>query len=685
MRKTAKLSFGVRLSLLQAALIIMVMGIFTVAISAYISKNLEKKVEQDLVQQVALLENSISSYHAALADSSNKLMYVFRTYFPGNFVLNNSKTIDIAGRSTPILTNGATTLNLNSGVVDRFSGVTGAVGTVFARSGDDFVRIATSLKKADGGRAVGTSLDRSNPAYRKLVKGEGYAGKAILFGKDYVTSYQPIKDDHGAVIGALFVGLDFSEGLAGLKNKIRNIKIGKTGYFYALDAQDGKDQGKLQIHPLKEGVNIIDSKDSDGREFIKEMMQKKEGIIRYPWLNKEAGEKQPRVKLAAYRHLAEWNWLVVGGSYLDELNSEARLLRNAMIGATILVVLILVLAFMYITRIWLSKPLKEALDMTELLAAGDFRDVAGIEADRSKSADEIEQISQGIKRMAWSLRTLLEKINNSSHEVSSAAAQVSSIAERIATGSEQVASQADTVATAGEEMAATSGDIAQNCQMAAEGAQHASRAAVNGAEVVEKTVAVMGQIAEKVQESAKTVESLGARSDQIGAIIGTIEDIADQTNLLALNAAIEAARAGEQGRGFAVVADEVRALAERTTGATREIGEMIKAIQQETKGAVIAMGQGVMQVEHGSVEASKSGRALSEILEQINSVVMQVNQIATASEEQTATTSEISSNMMQITEVVRQTSEGAHESADAAVRLNSNAEELKRLVLQFKL
>jgi methyl-accepting chemotaxis protein len=290
-----------------------------------------------------------------------------------------------------------------------------------------------------------------------------------------------------------------------------------------------------------------------------------------------------------------------------------------------------------------------------------------------------------MKSMTNNLRTIMGQVSSTSSQVAAAANQLHSTAERIATGTEEVVAQASTVATAGEEMSATSGDIAQNCQLAAEGAQQAAQSAQNGADVVEKTVRVMGQIAEKVQESAKTVESLGARSDQIGAIIGTIEDIADQTNLLALNAAIEAARAGEQGRGFAVVADEVRALAERTTRATREIGEMIKAIQNETKGAVAAMEQGVHQVENGTIEAAKSGQALQDILQQINDVAMQVNQIATAAEEQTATTSEISSNMQQITEVVQQTSHGAQESASAAAQLSGNAEELQRLVQQFKL
>jgi methyl-accepting chemotaxis protein len=194
----------------------------------------------------------------------------------------------------------------------------------------------------------------------------------------------------------------------------------------------------------------------------------------------------------------------------------------------------------------------------------------------------------------------------------------------------------------------------------------------------------MNSIAERVRSTAKAVESLGSRSDQIGAIVGTIEDIADQTNLLALNAAIEAARAGEQGRGFAVVADEVRALAERTTRATREIGEMIKAIQLETKSAVIAMEEGVSEVAKGSEKAADSGRALEQILQQINDVNAQIHQVATAAEEQTATTSEISNNMQQITEVVAQTSRGAHESASSANRLSALADDLRRIVGQFK-
>jgi methyl-accepting chemotaxis protein-2 (aspartate sensor receptor) len=685
MKKSAKFSLGVRLSLVQAVVVLVVLGIFTFTLTSLITKKLEQRTNKDLTQQVAMLVNSMSSYHASLVDSTGKLMAVFRTYFPGTFRVEASKTVAIGDKQVPTLFAGSAPLTLNTEIVDRFTSITKDVGTVFVRSGDDFIRVSTSLKKEDGSRAIGTALDRLHPAYQGLLKGVEFTGKATLFSKDYMTKYLPIKDEGGKVIAVLFIGHDFTESLKALKDSIRSVKLGQTGYYYALDAKEGKDAGTLQIHPAKEGSNIVDSKDADGHEFIKDMLKQKEGNIRYPWLNKEANETTPREKLVAFKHFKEWNWLIAGGSYRDELNAEATILRNAMMGATLLVVVILVLTFMLIVRRWISQPLGEAISMTALLASGDFRNVSTIDTDAPKSADEVEHLSQEIQRMAGALKGLLLRINSSSEDVSSAAVRLNNIAEHIATGAEEVAAQAANVATAGEEMSATSGDIARNCQMAAEGAQRAAQTAGNGAGVVERTVAVMGQIAVKVQESAKTVESLGVRSDQIGAIIGTIEDIADQTNLLALNAAIEAARAGEQGRGFAVVADEVRALAERTTRATKEIGEMIKAIQKETKGAVAAMEQGVSQVESGTEEASKSGQALQDILEQVNDVAMQVNLIATAAEQQTATTFEISSNMMQITEVVQQTSHGAQESATAAAQLNFNAEELQRLVRQFKL
>ncbi len=304
---------------------------------------------------------------------------------------------------------------------------------------------------------------------------------------------------------------------------------------------------------------------------------------------------------------------------------------------------------------------------------------------RIYAKDEIGDLGHAINRMLSSLNGMVTSIKSTADQVASAASQLYATSDQIATGAEEVAAQAGTVATASEEMTCTSSEIAKNCLMAVESSKLAGDSATSGFAVVQETVEEMNRIADRVKDSARTVENLGARSDQIGEIVGTIEDIADQTNLLALNAAIEAARAGEQGRGFAVVADEVRALAERTTKATKEIGAMIKAIQMETKGAVSSMEEGVRAVEKGTADAARSGRALQDILEQANSVTMQINQIATATEQQTATTNEITNNIQQITDVVHETAKGSQESAQAANHLSRFAGELQQLVDNFKL
>jgi methyl-accepting chemotaxis protein len=362
-------------------------------------------------------------------------------------------------------------------------------------------------------------------------------------------------------------------------------------------------------------------------------------------------------------------------------NAQAAYRQSIAITVTLLLLTIFfaaLIAFFVIRGITRSS--SELAEAANKMAGGDLTiRIAGV------ANDEMGGIGRAFNTMAEAFGALIEQVAQTSSRVATAATQVYSTSEQMATGAEQVASQATTVATASEEMSATSDDISQNCSMAAEASRHASQKAEDGAAVVEGTVDIMNQIADRVQTTSVTIASLGARSDQIGEIIGTIEDIADQTNLLALNAAIEAARAGDQGRGFAVVADEVRALAERTTRATREIGEMIKAIQHETKSAVAAMKEGVHKVETGRTESARSGEAIQSILQQIGAVTMQIHQIATAAEEQTATTSEISSNMIQITDVVQGTARGAHESAQAASQLNSIAEELQFMVGRFKL
>ncbi|TWJ16459.1 methyl-accepting chemotaxis protein [Geobacter argillaceus] len=432
-------------------------------------------------------------------------------------------------------------------------------------------------------------------------------------------------------------------------------------------------EGKQLAEKLQEG--IATGKETSIKLIDMAMHNDRQGFITL-W-QQEANPKNEHIFALCKELYEHFNKLSVA-SNADAVNSN-RQAKMVSIVFSVLAIIFSIIVAGYSTRV-ITVPIRRCVNVAERIASGDL--TVEINADGN---DETAYLMMAMQHMTDSLRGTITTLSKASMDISSAATQLHATSGQMVEGAEEVVAQASSVATAGEEMAATAGEIAQNCHMTATSANQANTVAVEGVKVVENTVVVMGTIAERVKSVAKSVDGLGIRSEQIGEIIGTIEDIADQTNLLALNAAIEAARAGEQGRGFAVVADEVRALAERTAKATREISVMIKSIQEETKVAVTDMEEGVQEVENGTTEAAKSGQALQAILEQINAVTQQANQIATAAEEQTATTSEISSNMQGITNIVQRSATGATETASSASQLSHLALELQHIVGQFKI
>ncbi|MEN6617534.1 MAG: methyl-accepting chemotaxis protein [Syntrophorhabdus sp.] len=342
------------------------------------------------------------------------------------------------------------------------------------------------------------------------------------------------------------------------------------------------------------------------------------------------------------------------------------------------VVLTLITGFFTASAIY--APIEKIEQSFEDLSRGDLTKKMDV-----VSGDEFGVIGKQFNDFVDRFSTALSGVAESSSQISFAVNTLDATANQMAKGTDIVVTEITSVATASEEMSATANEITNNCVAAARSSEIANSSAMTGENIIQEIIRSMGRIDERVKESALIIHKLGERSDQIGEIAGIINDIAEQTNLLALNAAIEAARAGEHGRGFAVVADEVRKLAERTTGATKQIGETIQTMQNEMKNAVVSMEGGVKEVEIGNNETAKSGSALKEILNQINTLASQINQIAVASEEQSATTNEINNNIQKISKIMEGAAKNIAENAEASSHLSGLSVELNKLATQFRL
>ena len=641
-------SVGAKLTALTVALVGIVFIAAIILISVSASSMMTSRSVVQMQNETRSVANMIEMFDHTVNSQVDRFSSMFGKGLPGKFELDPSRTIQIGTQATPALQYEGRDLNLDFTIPDRFTAETGVTATIFARTGDDFVRVTTSLKKENGDRAIGTLLDRAHPGYAALKADKSYSGLATLFGKQYITKYVPLKDATGQIIGVLYVGIDISSDVKALKDKIKELKIGDTGFFYVLNGKEGKDLGVMIAgaprEGKEEGASLLGLKDTGGNDYIKDMLSQKEGVMHYP---AQGGDK-----IIAFTRYPGWNWVIAGEAFTSELTQEVSALRNRYIvfGALFLIGLAVVLTL--VVRTMVSRPLDAVRQAADKLAGGDL--TTRLHVTR---ADEIGQLMQAVNGISEGLASVVATVRAGTEQINTAAEEIASGNLDLSSRTEQQAGSLEETASAMEELTSTVKQNAANAEEANTLSGAASDIAAQGGTVVAQVV--------------NTMEAINTSSQKVVDIISVIDSIAFQTNILALNAAVEAARAGEQGRGFAVVASEVRTLAQRSASAAKEIKDLISA--------------SVDTVDGGSKQVQQAGATMEEVVASVRRVTNVVSEITHASREQSEGIEQVNKAIAEMDETTQQNAALVEQAAAAAQSLKQQAEQLAAAVSAFRL
>ncbi len=632
------MSLGVKLSVLTSLSVALLLFVLTLTQSHNAARQLESLATDDMHNQVQGISEMASMFNATLTEEVNNYTQLFASFLPQRFSRDDSSRIQVGEFSTPTLRAGLKTLNLDEVAVDDFLQRTTAVSTIFVRDGDDYYRISTSLKKEDGSRAIGTRLDRASAAWKSVSRGEIYRGLATLFGHRYITQYQPVKDESGAVVGILFVGVQIDKQYALMRDKVLARKLGDSGHFYVLNGAPGAAQGQYLFAAQNEGK--LPGWDASVQQAL---LSQPQGV--------QEAELDGESKMLAWQQLPGWSWIVVGEVSRDTLLAPITHSRNLFMLTGLVLVLIFALGFVFYSRRAITRPLQQVIHLAEEYAAGNLR----VHLD-TRRHDEVGQLITAINGIGDGLEKIVSQVRVAAQEISDGTDTIAASSLNI---SEQIGRQASSVeetSASMEQFGATVEHTADNLRQAMTLVAEASGLVTHGSQTVSRSV--------------NTMSAIQISSQSIADITHVIESIAFQTNILALNAAVEAARAGEHGRGFAVVAAEVRALAQRSASAAKEIKSLIE--------------QSVGQAQEGMNMAQSAGEKVKQSLSAIEQTSQLIRDISSSSAEQSSGVSQVNIAVNQMDQVTQQNAVLVEQSAVSADDLAERAGQLRHMVAVFR-
>ncbi|WP_289367619.1 methyl-accepting chemotaxis protein [Pantoea stewartii] len=635
----SRTSLGVKLCAITSVSVGVLLLVLTLIQSQNASRQLESLAMDDMVNQVQGITEMASMFNATLTQEVGNYTQLFVSFLPKRFSRDETSRIQVGEFSTPTLRAGLKTLNLDQIAVDDFTDRTSAVATIFVRDGDNFIRVSTSLKKEDGSRAIGTQLDRTSGAWKKVTQGEIYRGLATLFGHRYITQYQPVKDDSGTVIAIIFVGVQIDKQYGLMREKVLARRLGDSGHFYVLNGTPGAMQGQYLFDKQAEG------KRPDWQEgALNAMLTQPEGV--------QQADIDGETKMLAWQQLPGWNWIVVGEVNRDSLLAPVIHSRNMFLITGLILVLLFAPCFVWYSRRAITRPLQQVIHLAEQYAAGNL--LVHLATTRH---DEVGQLINAINGIGEGLEKIVAQVRRAAQEISDGTDTIAASSHNI---SEQIGRQASSV----EETSASMEQFGATVEHTADSLRQAMSLVAEASSIVDN-----GN--QTVTRSVNTMSAINVSSQSIADITHVIESIAFQTNILALNAAVEAARAGEHGRGFAVVAAEVRALAQRSAQAAKEIDTLIAT--------------SIRHVAEGHALSEQTRDAMSEIVTHIEQVQALMGEINVAAQQQTAGIGQVNLAMNQISQATHQNSELVTQAEQTAQSLSDKGHHLTQLVSVFSI